>query len=118
MPRGFGRGAKTVGIVTHSQAKTAGKKTPKGLRGVRQIKRARFQKGKNENKELEESLGVGVEKKVFTGPKTLAEEIAGIHVPHCINKRQKGLKALRKQILSSVKDIYRARSNKSKKRSK
>lgn len=115
MPRGFGRGAKTVGIVTHAQAKTAGKKTPRGLRGTRQKKRERYQKRRDPNVELEESLK-GREGTKSSGPKTFAEEVAGIYIPHVINKRQKGLKALRKQILSSVKEITKARSNKAKKK--
>lgn len=114
MPRGFGRGAKSVGIVTHAQAKTAGKKTPRGLRGTRQKKRERYQKRKDPNRELEESLNGG--EGINSGPKSFAEEVAGIHIPHVINKRQKGLKALRKQIISSVKEIARARSNKAKKK--
>lgn len=118
MPRGFGRGAKTVGIVTHAQAKTKGKKTPRGLRGVRQKKRARFQQNKNEDRLLEKSLGLGSEPPKGSGSKSLTEDIASIYVPHVINKRQKGLKTLRKQILGSVKEIYRARANSKKKNSK
>lgn len=46
--------------------------------------------------------------------KSFAQQVAGIHIPHIINKRQKGLKSLRKEILNAVKEIHRSRNNKSK----
>lgn len=112
MPRGFGRGAKSVGIVTHAQAKKAGKKTPRGLRGNRQKKRARYQKGNDEQVQLEKSLGLDNESSGRGEKKTLAQQIAGIYIPHIINKRQKGLRSLRKDLLTAVKNINRTRSQK------
>lgn len=110
MGRGFGRGAKSVAIVTHAQAGTAGKKTPKGLRGVRQKKRQRFQKRGDETAELEQSLGLA--KPSAKEGKGLAQQIASIQFPHIVNKRQKGFKQLRKQIMGAVKDVRRRHADK------
>ncbi|CCW63925.1 unnamed protein product [Phytomonas sp. EM1] len=104
MGRGFGRGAKSVAIVTHAQVGNKGKKTPKGLRGVRQKKRQRYQK-KDEQGLLEQSLGL--EKQRSNEPKNLAQEIASIQFAHVVNKRQKGFKDLRKQIMGAVKVLRR-----------
>lgn len=114
MGRGFGRGAKSVAIVTHAQAKTAGKKTPKGLRGSRQKKKQRFQQRNDEQQQLEQSLGVTENKPA--GPKSLTQKIASIQVPHVINKRQKGLKQLRREIVSAVRDLRRSHSEKAKRK--
>lgn len=122
MGRGFGRGAKSVAIVTHSQLKKA-KKLPKGIRGNRKSRRRFFKSANDEQTQLEESMGMqnkndsekkegGKNRSEDEGGqqkrKTLAQEVAGIQFQHVIHgKRQKGFKQLRKQILSSVKDIRR-----------
>ncbi|CAJ1014768.1 hypothetical protein, conserved [Leishmania lindenbergi] len=118
MGRGFGRGAKSVAIVTHAQTNHAGKKKPKGLRGTRQRKRQRFLSRNSEQAELENSLGLTKAGKHTQ--KNLAQEIASIQFAHIVNKREKGLKHLRKQIMGAVKDVRRrytdkARSRQSKK---
>lgn len=116
MGRGFGRGAKSVAIVTHAQVK-ASKKMPRGLRGSRKKRRRQYQKSDaQEQEDLERSLGM-------TRPepksrKTLAQEIASIQVPHMINKRQKGMKALRRKIIAAVKKTRRRHAEKAKKSAK
>ncbi|KAH8616813.1 hypothetical protein ERJ75_000421000 [Trypanosoma vivax] len=105
MGRGFGRGSR-VAIVTHAQVKSAGKKVPRGLRGTRQIKRRRFQMKHDEQRKLEESLGMEKtpERKV---EKTLAQQVASVQFAHVVNKRQKGLRQLRRQIIAGVRDLRR-----------
>lgn len=112
MGRGFGRGTK-VQIVTHAQAGNKGKKTPKGLRSVRQKKRNKFLKASDEQTALEESLGLQQPRR---GAKetSLAQDIAGIQFAHCVNKRQKGFKQLRKHIIRAVKSIRRRNVEKGK----
>lgn len=114
MGRGFGRGMK-VSIVTHSQSKIKGKKMPRGLRGTRQKKRDRHQKQNDSQAELEQSLGLDQSRPKGT-PRTLAQDIASISVPHCMNKRQKGLKSLRRQIVAAAKDVRRRHADKGKSR--
>ncbi|EPY33626.1 hypothetical protein STCU_02124 [Strigomonas culicis] len=116
MGRGFGRGAKSVAIVTHAQVKSAGKKTPRGLRSVRQKKKQRYQKKHDQDgqEELEKSLGLSKQEKNM--PMTMAQQIAAIQVPHIINKRQKGLKQLRKQIIAAVKNVRRSSTEKGKRK--
>ena len=116
MGRGFGRGAKSVGIVTHSQVKNA-KKTPKGLRSSRRKKRERYHQ-QDAQQQLEESMGI-TEQQQQKGKKnqkqqeevrqgkSLAQEIAGVAFEHVLNKRQRGFKQLRRQLLTSVKDVRR-----------
>ncbi|KAG5508219.1 hypothetical protein JKF63_05475 [Porcisia hertigi] len=116
MGRGFGRGAKSVAIVTHAQAGKAGKKTPKGLRGTRQRKRQKFLDRNAEQTQLEKSLGLTKPEK--NTPKNLAQEIATIQIAHVVNKREKGLKHLRKQIMGAVKDIRRRHSDTTRKKRK
>lgn len=139
MGRGFGRGAKSVGIVTHAQVKK-GKKMPKGLRGSRKKRRAPFNKAGDEQGDLEESMGVqkttttqqnrrgggdaAAPKKRKTEDeggrtprRTLAQEIAGVQFQHVVNKRQKGFKALRKQLVNAVKDVRRRYAQKNRSRS-
>lgn len=123
MGRGFGRGAKSVGIVTHAQVKGA-KKMPKGLRGSRKSRRRQFKGEHDDQTQLEQSMGVSTpppsssQKKKASGKsseeggtkpaRTLAQEIAGIQFQQVIHgKRQKGFKSLRKQLLASVKDVRR-----------
>jgi hypothetical protein len=118
MGRGFGRGAKSVAIVTHAQAGKAGKKTPKGLRGVRQKKRQKFLKRNSPQSELEESLGFKKEEKEKQAPKNLAQEIAAIQFAHVVNRREKGFKHLRKQIIAAVKDVRRRYANRARKKNK
>lgn len=119
MGRGFGRGAKSVAIVTHAQAGKAGKKTPKGLRGNRQKKREKFLKRKNPQSELEESLGIKQEDTAKKqAPKNLAQEIASIQFAHIVNRREKGFKQLRKQIIGAVKDVRRRHAQKAQKKNK
>ncbi|ESL11704.1 hypothetical protein TRSC58_00539 [Trypanosoma rangeli SC58] len=116
MGRGFGRGAR-VEIVTHAQVKTAGKKTPRGLRGSRQKKRRRFQQKHDEQAKLEESLGM----KPTNTPKSekpLSQQVAGIQFSHVVNKRQKGFKQLRRQIVDSVRDLRRRHAEKKRKQAK
>ncbi|AAZ11175.1 hypothetical protein, conserved [Trypanosoma brucei brucei TREU927] len=113
MGRGFGRGLR-VAIVTHAQGKNTGKKTPRGLRGSRQIKRKRFQQKHDDQLKLEESMGLGpVTKRVAEKP--LAQQIAAVQFPHVINKRQKGFKQLRKQIIHGVKSIRRRHAERKRK---
>lgn len=117
MGRGFGRGAKSVAIVTHAQRGKAGKKTPKGLRGNRQKKREKFLKRKDPQSELEESLGMKKEEKSEKhAPKNLAQEIAAIQFAHIVNRREKGFKHLRKQIIGAVKDVRRRHADKAHKK--
>lgn len=119
MGRGFGRGAKSVAIVTHAQRGKAGKKTPKGLRGARQKKRQKFLKRNDAQSELEESLGVKkLETKEKHVPKNLAQEIAAIQFAHVVNRREKGFKRLRKQIMAAVKDVRRRHADRMHKKSK
>jgi hypothetical protein len=129
MGRGFGRGAKSVGIVTHAQVENA-KKLPKGLRGSRKKRRSQRRKTEDEQGQLEESMGVqteqrGTERKKQQrsedeggkmSRKTLAQEIAGIQFQHVVNKRQKGFKSLRKQLVNAVKDVRRRYAQKNKAR--
>ncbi|KEG08668.1 hypothetical protein DQ04_06681060 [Trypanosoma grayi] len=112
MGRGFGRGSR-VSIVTHAQAKSAGKKTPRGLRGSRQIKRKRFQQKHDEQNKLEESLGMK-ERKSAQGEKPLAQQVASIRFPNVVNKRQRGFKQLRRQIMEGVRDLRRRHAEKKK----
>lgn len=116
MGRGFGRGAKSVAIVTHSQVGNKGKKVPKGLRGVRQKKRQKYQRSNDPQAELEQSLGLDQRGSPKNAPRTMAQEIASIQFPHIVNKRQKGFKQLRKQIVHAVKDVRRRHAEKSKRR--
>ncbi|KAG5481547.1 hypothetical protein LSCM1_05566 [Leishmania martiniquensis] len=116
MGRGFGRGAKSVAIVTHAQAGNAGKKTPKGLRSIRQRKRQKFLRSHSEQTQLEESLGLTKPEK--HAPKNLAQEIASIQFAHVVNKREKGLKHLRKQIMGAVKDARRRHADKASRKTK
>jgi hypothetical protein len=127
MGKGFGRGAKSVAIVTHAQVK-AKKKLPKGLRGSRKKKRRMFHAANDEQAQLEQSLGIAAENKTKsnkTGPessggsirgRSLAQEIAGIQFQHVINKRQKGFKGLRKQLMASVKEVRRRHAEKGRRR--
>lgn len=131
MGRGFGRGAKSVGIITHAQVKK-GKKMPKGLRGSNKKRRA---PQRDEQGDLEESMGVPVttnkgqqqrgapqrrqktEDEGGKAPrKTLAQEIAGIQFQHVVNKRTKGFKSLRKQLVNAVKDVRRRHAAKNRAR--
>lgn len=131
MGRGFGRGAKSVGIVTHAQVKK-GKKMPKGLRGSKKKRRAPYA---DEQGDLEESMGVQktapqhrqqqpapqrrqkTEDEGGKAPrKTLAQEIAGIQFQHVVNKRTKGFKSLRKQLVNAVKDVRRRHAAKNRAR--
>jgi len=113
MGRGFGRGAKSVAIVTHAQAKGASK-LPRGLRGTRQKKRKRFARKTDDQSQLEESLGA--KRSSTSEPKTqpgqldeltLAQKIAAVQFPTMVNRRVKGFKALRKQLLESVKRVQK-----------
>ncbi|KPA76203.1 hypothetical protein ABB37_07957 [Leptomonas pyrrhocoris] len=117
MGRGFGRGAKSVAIVTHAQTGKAGKKTPKGLRGVRQKKRQKYLKRNDAQSELEESLGLKKdERNDKHAPKNLAQEIAAVQFAHVVNRREKGFKHLRKQIIGAVKDVRRRYADKAHKK--
>ncbi|RNF14114.1 hypothetical protein TcG_08105 [Trypanosoma cruzi] len=113
MGRGFGRGSR-VAIVTHAQLKTAGKKTPRGLRGSRQKKRRRFQQKHDEQRKLEESLGMKTTN-TSKSEKPLSQQVASIQFPHVVNKRQKGFRQLRRQIVDKVKDLRRRHAEKKKK---
>eukprot|EP00758_Cryptobia_borreli_P002619 Tbor_TRINITY_DN3163_c0_g1::TRINITY_DN3163_c0_g1_i1::g.14788::m.14788 len=133
MGRGFGRGAKSVAIVTHAQVKKQ-KKLPKGLRGSRKQRRRTFAATNDDQAQLEKSMGVrsadgrtstagAVEnmKRASKGPqlqRTMAQEIASIQFPTAINKRQKGFKQLRRDILASVKEIRKRHHQKATKRNK
>lgn len=116
MGKGFGRGAKSVAIVTHAQAKGA-KKMPKGLRtNKRKRTRQQYANAANEDAQMEDSLN-GKEKKVKGGaPKSIAEKIASISVPGMIVGRKKGFKNVRREIMKSAKDIKRRHVEKNKKR--
>ncbi|KAH9588768.1 hypothetical protein LSM04_005928 [Trypanosoma melophagium] len=116
MGRGFGRGSRAV-IVTHSQGKSGGTKTPRGLRGLRQIKRKRFQEKHDEQKKLEESMGMGATK-ATQKEKPLAQQVAGIQFAHVVNKRQKGFKQLRRQIIEGVRELRRRHAEKKKRQAK
>jgi hypothetical protein len=129
MGKGFGRGAKSVAIVTHAQVKGK-KKLPKGLRGNRKKKRRMFHAANDEQTQLEQSLGMNPAapgKKPATADaepaapftnkgRSLAQQIAGIKFQHMVNKRQRGFKSLRKQLLASVKDVRRRHAEKGKRR--
>eukprot|EP00744_Colponema_vietnamica_P006789 GILI01009840.1.p1 GENE.GILI01009840.1~~GILI01009840.1.p1 ORF type:complete len:176 (+),score=34.90 GILI01009840.1:95-622(+) len=124
MGRGFGRGAKTVSIVTHAQVKGR-HKIPRGLRGNRKKKRRQFQNANDEQAQLETSMGVGAqpntkntkpnETGILNGRRTMAQEIASIQFEHNIRGRKKGFKQLRKQLLDSVKDLRRKHHEKAQK---
>ena len=118
MGRGFGRGAKTVAVVTHAQVKGKGK-LPRGLRGNRKKKRKMYARANDEQAMLETSMGVGenpsqkTQKKqhqetgVLSGRRTMAQEIASIQFQSNVKGRRKGFKLLRKHLLESVKDLRR-----------
>ena len=117
MGKGFGRGAKSVAIVTHAQVKHTAK-TPRGLRGGR-AKRRRTHTSVGEQVALEESLGVvagprrpAANNKSKKEAPSLAQQIASIQFPTQVNKRQKGFKQLRRQIMDAVKVVRRQRVQK------
>nr|CCC90343.1 conserved hypothetical protein [Trypanosoma congolense IL3000] len=112
MGRGFGRGSR-VTVITHSQGGHS-KKVPRGLRGSRQIKRKRFQQKHDEQAQLEKSLGAGPAA-THASDKSLAQQISCISFPHVVNRRQKGYKKLRKQIIKGVRSIRRKHAEKAKK---
>ena len=136
MGRGFGRGAKSVAIVTHAQVKGGQKKMPKGLRGSRKSRRRQYSGG--EQGELEQSMGmrstgegaggvaasaavdgaVGKKKGGNQPPRSMAQEIASVQFAHVVNKRQKGFKQLRKQIMQAVKVVRKKHHEKNAKANK
>lgn len=129
MGRGFGRGAKAVGIVTHSQVKGK-KKLPKGLRSTssRKKRRANYREQQEHDVDIENG-GVG---KIGNKPqgkgqpsqaskpdpnarKSLASQIAGIQLPEAVNGRKKGFKGIRKQLMAAVRDVRKRYHQKARK---
>ena len=126
-----------MAIVTHAQVKGGQKKLPKGLRGSRKARRRQFSGG--EQGELEQSMGMrgtgegaggaaasttvdgSIGKKKGNGggaPRSMAQEIASVHFSHVINKRQRGFKQLRKQLIDAVKVVRRKHHDKNAKANK
>lgn len=126
MGRGFGRGAKSVAVVTHAQVKGR-MKMPRGLRGNRKKKRKMYARANDEQAMLENSMGVGevpsakTQKKqsqetgVLSGRRTMAQEIASIQFDQNVKGRRKSFKVLRKHLLESVKDLRRKHHQKAQK---
>lgn len=115
MGRGFGRGARSVAVVTNAQVKGAAKKMPKGLRSGRRQKRDRMRRRHDDQAKLEESLGMAQSQgKDRSEAPSLMQEIASIQIPHIVNKRHKGFGGLRRQIIQAVKDVRRRHSQRAK----
>lgn len=108
MGRGFGRGAKSVAIVTHAQLKSKAKKLPKGLRvNKKRAKRLRMNQADDEdpNQMLQTKVAEQSSRRASTMQR-LDAQIAAIHIPENVAGRGK-LKHLRKQIVSQVRDLRR-----------
>ena len=111
MGRGFGRGAKSVAIVTHAQMKGKAKKLPKGLRGgKKKARRMRHEDDDDPNKMLETRVPSqqhqGGGKKPSSTMQRLDAQIASIHMKESVAGRGR-LKNLRKQIIAEVKELRR-----------
>ena len=115
MGRGFGRGAKSVAIVTHAQMKGKAKKLPKGLRGgKKKARRARHEQDPDDpNRMLNTRVRDGPSpaggaggKKPSSTMERLDAQIASIQFKELVNGKGR-LKNLRKQIIQEVKGLRR-----------
>ena len=108
MGKGFGRGAKTVGVVTHAQANKVAKKIPRGLKGTnRKARRAQIQRDQ-EAEEPDTMLETKAAKyEVVSSRKKLDLQIAAVQFKDLVAGKGRRLKHLRKEIVKSVKDIRR-----------
>lgn len=119
MGRGFGRGAKSVAIVTHAQVKTA-KKAPRGLRITRKKRRRMYRReGEAENPDTMMDTGDNQKpsKKGNNKPKSVEQQIASVDFQTLV-PRGKKLKHLRRQLVSTVKNIRRRNHQKQEARAK
>ena len=120
MGRGFGRGAKSVAIVTHAEVKRQ-KKVPRGLKFGRKKKRRMYKQQGEDGGQVNpiEEVGPGA-----VNPKSLkdkraaiaeakksrkntAEQVAGLRIASSVAGRRKGLASLRKELLKSTKELNR-----------
>jgi hypothetical protein len=119
MGKGFGRGAKSVAVVTHAQATKGGKKLPRGLRpNKKRQKRMREAQAKEDDPNQMLNTKVAPEKpgqKPNSTLKRLDAQIAAVHFQESIPGRGGGLKNLRKQIVDSVKTLRRKHHKKQEK---
>lgn len=125
MGRGFGRGAKSVAVVTHAQVKNA-KKVPRGLKVTRK-KRRRMYKQDHDSEDPNSMMDTGdnnkggkpkgQQKKGNIQAKTVEQQIAGIDFKQHVGRGTK-LSVLRKQIVGTVKNIRRRNHQKQEARAK
>ena len=127
MGRGFGRGAKSVAVVTHAQVKNA-KKVPRGLKLTRK-KRRRMYKDDHDAEDPNTMMDTGDKNKNRKGkpngqenkgnvqPKSVEQQIAGIDFKQLVSRGKK-LSSLRKQIVGAVKNIRRRNHQKQESRAK
>jgi hypothetical protein len=124
MGKGFGRGAKAVGIVTHAQVR-AKKKMPRGLKVSRKKRRTQYR----DQDAADAAVASGAEAPTKKGPsnsneggfdpkKSLASQIAAIKMPDAVNGRKKGFKDIRKKLLAAVKDVRKRYHDKARARSR
>jgi hypothetical protein len=110
MGRSHGRGAKGVAIVTHAQVKRA-KKTPRGLRATsrRQRRQEYVATQAQDDPASAGDTGVhpGSKKGKNQAPRTLEQQIAGVHFLENVPKGTK-LSSLRKQILRQVSTLRKS----------
>jgi hypothetical protein len=104
MGKGFGRGQGKVQVVTHAQAGKT-KKLPRGLKRGRKVRREAYRK-EEEGEDVNEMLETKAPKDEVVKPmKKLEMQIAAVNFPAMATGKGRRLKHLRKQIMSSVKDL-------------
>ena len=115
MGKGFGRGAKSVAIVTHAQTKGKAKKLPKGLRvsKKKQKRDARREDPEDPNSMLETRVR-GKPSETQSSMKRLDVQIASIQFKELVQGRGR-LKHLRRQIVDEVRDLRRKHHKKQEK---
>jgi hypothetical protein len=115
MGRGFGRGAKSVAIVTHAQVKNA-KKTPRGLRAATSRKKRRSTYASRAAMEDPSSMmDVGDYHKKRKAReqgqretnRNVEQQIAAVNFPELVTGKGRRLKTLRKTIVHKVKELRR-----------
>jgi hypothetical protein len=110
MGRGFGRGAKSVAIVTHAQVKHA-KKTPRGFRATSRRNRRSQYRAQAANDDPSSLADTGANRGRKGGKNraalTLDQQIAGISFQDNVPKGRNKLASLRKDIMQQVKVLKR-----------
>jgi hypothetical protein len=123
MGRGFGRGAKSVGIVTHAQMKGKAKKLPRGLRNSKKKTKRANRRQELDADDPNQMLATKVPQqrrgpaeggKPTSSMQRLDAQIASIHFKESVQGKGR-LKHLRKELVAQVRDLRRKHHKKQEK---